>query len=130
MTDQVTWLDGIKKELKEGVVADCSAGGQCCWEVEAMAVVQICRQLQKAGFEQLMDLCVVDYSEYGQSEWQTHLASTRGFSRAVDKKVGTYDPKRRFAVVYHLLSITLNYNTFARITQNYYKLQSVAINYS
>ena len=35
-------------------------------------------------FEQLLDLCGVDYSQYGRVEWQTEDASRAGFSRGVD----------------------------------------------
>lgn len=61
------------------------------------------------GFEQLIDLCGVDYSTYGQVEWETNSASTSGFGRGVnrDAEIDTQGTDR-FAVVYHLLSIENN----------------------
>jgi NADH-quinone oxidoreductase subunit C len=71
-------------------------------------------------FEMLIDLCGVDYATYGRDEWQTHSASGTGFSRgtlrdprlqAADPDISPieYRPPQRFAVVYHLLSITHNH---------------------
>ncbi|MTW22726.1 NADH-quinone oxidoreductase subunit C [Allochromatium palmeri] len=61
-------------------------------------------------FEQLIDLCGVDYSAYGNSEWETDEASSTGFGRGVDRElqVEADDPKR-FAVVVHLLSLAHNH---------------------
>jgi NADH-quinone oxidoreductase subunit C len=55
-------------------------------------------------FDTLIDLCAVDYLTYGQAQWKTESATRSGFSRAAT----TIHP-RRFAVVYHLLSVALNY---------------------
>lgn len=68
-------------------------------------------------FEQLIDVCGVDYLHYGLSEWQTEEATLTGYSRAVEDK--EYDStasshKRRFAVVYHLLSIKHNWRLRVR----------------
>lgn len=65
------------------------------------------------AFEQLIDLCVVDYLHYSQSAWETNDATDKGFCRAVNQDstnssdINTND-KGRFAVVYHLLSIKHN----------------------
>ena len=59
-----------------------------------------------------MDVCGVDYLEYGRAEWKTEHATVSGFSRGVARGDGARTPRsrpgRRFAVVYHLLSIALN----------------------
>ena len=34
-------------------------------------------------FTQLIDLCAVDYVEYGKSEWQTREATSTGYSRGI-----------------------------------------------
>jgi NADH-quinone oxidoreductase subunit C len=78
-------------------------------------------------FEQLLDLCGVDYSQYGQVEWQTEDASRAGFSRGVDD-VATMGrlqfgdeldsltpPGRRFAAVYHLISYAHNLRLRLRV---------------
>lgn len=71
------------------------------------------------GFEQLVDLCGVDYLSYGSDEWDTDVSS-EGFSRGVEGKgAGRFawgespngeatQPARRFAVVMHLLSYVHN----------------------
>lgn len=66
------------------------------------------------GFDQLMDLCGVDYLDYGQANWETMSAPNKGFSRGVfdfaeDEDSSAADSmERRFAVVYHLLSVEHN----------------------
>ncbi|OOZ36960.1 NADH-quinone oxidoreductase subunit C [Solemya velesiana gill symbiont] len=60
-------------------------------------------------FEELIDACGVDYFAYGQSEWVTAEASATGFGRgveAVSAEMG--EGAERFAVVYHLLSVSNN----------------------
>src|SRR3990167_7271039 len=70
-------------------------------------------------FEQLMDVAGVDYSQHGVSEWETVHASTSGFERGVQCENFTNPPlpdkKLRFAVVYHLLSITHNHRIALRV---------------
>lgn len=63
------------------------------------------------AFTQLIDLCGVDYLDYGKSEWTTNSATTSGFERSVvpvsEDRVTAWN-KPRLAVVYHLLSIKHN----------------------
>jgi len=65
------------------------------------------------GFEMLMDVCGIDYLTYGTDEWLTTEATGTGYSRGVSRKpvildeADEFDP-RRFAVVYHLLSLQHN----------------------
>ena len=66
------------------------------------------------GFEMLMDVCGVDYLTYGTDEWTTSSATGTGFSRGVEREPVILDEAdefapRRFAVVYHLLSIQHNF---------------------
>ncbi len=61
------------------------------------------------GFEQLMDLCGVDYAHYGRAEWDTEGASSTGFGRGVDRDDSVEcDSANRFAVVIHLQSLASN----------------------
>ena len=60
-------------------------------------------------FDECMDVCGVDYLAYGESEWTTAGASSSGFGRAAERdRPDAGDGERRFAVVYHLLSVALN----------------------
>lgn len=61
--------------------------------------------------EQLIDICGVDYLHYGIAAWDTQSATNHGFSRAVNhesKSATKTSVPSRFAVVYHLLSLSNN----------------------
>jgi NADH-quinone oxidoreductase subunit C len=81
---------------------------------ELLGICQTLRTDKALRFEQLIDLCGVDYAAFGKSEWETTEASSTGFGRGVDRDVEfNADDPRRFAVVYHLLS--LHYNRRLRL---------------
>lgn len=84
---------------------------------QLLAILQTLRDHEYFQFEQLMDLCGVDYTDYGQTEWSTTESTTEGFSRGVEKKSGSTKGKfpARFAVVYQLLSITLNHRICLKV---------------
>ena len=113
--------------------------GELTFEVAPAALVAVCTALRDEAewsFEQLIDLCGVDYSLYGVDEWNTDTATFRGFSRgrqasaspAVERSTlpgaealvsAALTPtlshagvgegaEGRFAVVYHLLSVKHN----------------------
>ena len=84
------------------------------YEVEKADLIEVATALRSdLGFEMLMDVCGVDYLTYGTDEWNTSEATDTGFSRGVEREpvildeADEFDP-RRFAVVYHLLSIREN----------------------
>lgn len=59
-------------------------------------LIEVCTALRdhpELRFEQLIDLCGVDYSEYGEGTWEGP----------------------RFAVVYHLLSVSLNHRVRLKV---------------
>jgi len=86
--------------------------GQPTVEIAAADVVPVCTALREEpglAFTQLSDLCGVDYQGYGRADWVTEQATTSGFSRAVGRGAQAVQTARpRFAVVYHLLSMSLN----------------------
>lgn len=96
------------------------AFGETTMEVPAQDIVSVCRALhdeQEFAFTELVDLCGVDYLSYGDVEWETTEATGQGFSRGVTRmldgtpppgKTGPNATSRRFAVAYHLLSISNN----------------------
>jgi NADH-quinone oxidoreductase subunit C len=63
------------------------------------------------GFEVLVDLSGIDYLTHGQDEWRTQGATASGFSRGVAPVAAAVGAplERRFAVVYHLLSVRHNH---------------------
>jgi len=90
-------------------------------EIKAEHWLEVCRALKDEeafGYEQLTDLCGVDYLSHGQSEWDTEDASSEGFSRAVEglgpgrfswaDRPESGIIQQRFAVVAHLLSFKHN----------------------
>jgi NADH-quinone oxidoreductase subunit C len=91
-----------------------SSVGEVTIEVAKEDLVSVATALRdELGFEMLMDLCGVDYLGYGVAEWKTRSATDEGFSRGVNRQVIVADADtlyeaRRFAVVYHLQSITRN----------------------
>lgn len=86
--------------------------GEVTLVVPSERLLETARILRDHGdflFEQLIDVCGVDYAAYGRSEWETEDASSTGFGRGVDRDlaIADDDPKR-FASVYQLLSVTHN----------------------
>lgn len=90
-------------------------------DVAAAHWLEVCRTLRdepEFSYQQLTDLCGIDYLGYGQSEWETTDATAEGFSRGVaglgpgrfswaQRPEATHVP-RRFAVIVHLLSFRHN----------------------
>ena len=97
------------------------AFGELTIEAPQKNVQEVCQWLRdqpELSFDCLMDLCGVDYLEYGISEWETNHATASGFERAVDtsgKKHEVEWKKPRFAVVYHLLSTLHNHRIRLRV---------------
>ncbi len=113
----------IDARFGERVIRVPSICGELTWEVAADDIVEVATALRdEAEFavEQLIDVCGVDYLTYGDAEWTTESATDSGFSRGVERKTvildesDTFDP-RRFAVVYHLLSVSKNYRMRLRV---------------
>jgi len=91
-----------------------SSCGEATFEVAADKLTEVCLALRDESeflFDTLIDVCGVDYLEFGQDEWGTVEATGSGFSRAVQRDVaqGRASEERRFAVVYHLLSTSKNH---------------------
>lgn len=83
-------------------------------EISPQDLIGRCQTLRddpNLQFNQLIDLCGVDYLTYGTDEWITDDATAEGFSRAVIAQPITANKLKmtaRFAVVYHLLSTVFN----------------------
>ena len=90
-----------------------SLNDEVTYEVEPAQLLSVCRALRdtpELKFEMLMDVAGIDYLHHGRDEWQTETATRSGFSRGRVARTTAPDPNMagRFAVVYHLLSITHN----------------------
>ena len=92
---------------------------QIIMEVPVESLIEITTALrdeEQFAFDQLMDLCGVDFSAYGQVDWLTQEASSSGFSRGVSaERKQQPDSEKRFAVVYQLLSLTHNQRLRLRV---------------
>lgn len=81
--------------------------------VPSKNILEVCKTLRDDStfsFEQIVDLCGVDYLTYGSTEWQTEAATETGFSRGRVSETNAAHKwtQPRFAVVYHLLSYKHN----------------------
>jgi len=95
-------------------------------EVAAAALLEVARVLRDAPelkFDTLIDVTAVDYSQFRLEQWTTHSASGTGFSRGrippTPAEEHTPPPRpaagARFAVVYHLLSVSHNQRIRVRV---------------
>ena len=115
MTDRYETLAArIDERFGEQITRVDSICGELTYEVGKADLIDVATALRsELGFEMLMDVCGVDYLTYGRDEWTTREATESGFSRGVDRKpvildeADEFEP-RRFAVVYHLLSLQHN----------------------
>lgn len=117
----LTLSERLKSRFADKALSVLDAHDETTLEVAAQDFADILRRLRdepEFHFEQLIDLCGVDYLSYGQTEWDTAGLSAEGFSRGVqgegagrfrwaDRPQGA-GPDRRFAVVVHLLSLQHN----------------------
>ena len=114
MTHQLETLAArIDERFGEQLNRVPSICGELTFEVGKNDLVEVATALRNEadfGFEMLIDVCGVDYLTYGGDEWTTSNATGTGFSRGVEREpviLDEADPKR-FAVVYHLLSLQHN----------------------
>lgn len=114
-------VDTFTERFGDKVAVGATSCGITQVDVEADAWLEVCRALRDEedfNYEQLTDLCGVDYLSYGQSEWDAEDASQEGFSRGVESlgpgrfdwanRPEAGDVRQRFGVVVHLLSFKHN----------------------
>ena len=91
-----TLSQNLQKHFGDKLLSLKTALGEVTIEVAAadyLAVMQTLRDEADLGFEELIDLCGVDYSTYGDGAWQG----------------------KRFAAVSHLLSLANNWRLRVRV---------------
>lgn len=102
-----TLSQNLQKHLGDKIVSLVVALGEVTIEVAAadyLSVMQALRDEAELGFEELIDLCGVDYSTYGDGAWQG----------------------KRFAAVSHLLSLANNWRLRVRVFAEDDEFPSVA----
>jgi len=114
----------LQQRFGDSLQAIIDAVGEVTIEVGCEHLLEVATALRdepRFAFEILIDLCGIDYANFGRDEWATEETSSSGFSRGVEAATAgrltavTDDltleqPReaRRFAAVYHLLSIANN----------------------
>ena len=120
MTKNDYLVEQLKNELSSHVnnvtVAYDEVTVECGVSNLKAAMLEL-RDLEAFCFDQLIDLCAVDYLLYGEYDWETDTATESGFSRGVERQeVKAYAlDKPRFAVVYHLLSTKKNHRLRVKV---------------
>jgi NADH-quinone oxidoreductase subunit C len=130
MTEHLKSLALVLRERFKESIADCAiAFGEITLTVPpeiSLTVIQALRDEADFKFEMLIDIAGVDYLAYGVDEWATNEATGQGFSRGVEKaSFGRFcfedapapikHQGPRFAVTYHLLSISRNERLRVRV---------------
>jgi NADH-quinone oxidoreductase subunit C len=112
--------EAITARFPQQVTRVASRCGELTFEVESAGLLEVCRALRDDAdwcFEQLIDVAGVDYLAYGSGEWTTESATSSGFSRGRTREETGAETSaedaasradKRFAAVYHLLSVTHN----------------------
>ena len=124
MSDLVAIAAAVAGAFSDRLRRVASLADELTYEVAPVHLLEVAWRLRDQPdlrFEVLIDVAGIDYLEYGCPEWKTELASATGFSRGVSRgrsaasasepygeRVPAANQGRRFAVVYHLLSITHN----------------------
>ena len=125
MTDSSRQLaEQLQTRFSDKLLANIDAVAEVTIELAGEDLLEVATALRDEpdfAFEILLDVCGVDYADYGKDEWATEETSGSGFSRGVEAttaghlKAVTDDlvvekPRtaKRFAAVYHLLSISNN----------------------
>ncbi|MBL3526870.1 MAG: NADH-quinone oxidoreductase subunit C [gamma proteobacterium endosymbiont of Lamellibrachia anaximandri] len=81
-----------------------------------LQIGEILRDDEAFHFEEVIDVCGVDYSAYGVAEWDVTTASSTGFARGVESAHAfDLEAEKRFAAVYHLLSVKNNMRLRLRV---------------
>ena len=129
----MTQAENLSQQLAQSFSSELLSNqleqGEITIEVAAVNYLSVCKKLRDDdafAFEILIDLCGVDYSAYGQDEWNTD-ASGNGFSRGIDAATHgrlrfgdelpeTSSERKRFAAVVHLLSIKNNQRLRVRVS--------------
>ena len=123
LADRLVTRFGSKLESTSDIL------GETTIEVLAEDLLEVAMALcdeSEFHFEQLTDLCGVDYLDYGEDEWATSEEVTgQGFSRGVEgqgagrfawnERQRDVQMSRRFAAVLHLLSLEHNWRLRVRV---------------
>ncbi|MFZ1643258.1 MAG: NADH-quinone oxidoreductase subunit C [Candidatus Contendobacter sp.] len=131
MADAQILVEKLQARFGDALLGCKLDRGEVTIEVAPARAIEVFTALRAEpdfAFEQVMDVCGVDYSAYGEVEWVTSESTNQGFSRGVveratgrgvsaiqyaaEKPVTT---RSGFAAVYQLLSVSRNQRLRARV---------------
>jgi NADH-quinone oxidoreductase subunit C len=131
MADAQTLVEKLQARFGDALLECKLDRGEVTIEVPPARAVEVFTALRDEpdfAFEQVMDVCGVDYSAYGEVEWATDESTDKGFSRGVvERATGrglaairsadgkSFAGKGRFAAVYQLLSVSRNRRLRVRV---------------
>lgn len=105
MADDLNMLgESLKTVFADKVVSLENRLGELTLVIDSANMLAVFKQLrddEKFRFDQLIDVCGIDYSAYG-----SELSEGGVYLKADDASVNPF--KQRFAAVYHLLSVSRN----------------------
>ena len=84
--------DSLRTQFADKLMSVTVAFNEVTVELDAGHLVEVATELrdnEAFQFIQLIDLCGVDYSQFGEVEWQTEDASRAGFGRGVEASGST-----------------------------------------
>jgi len=96
-------VETVKTALGDKIVDIAAALGEVTLTIKAVGLIEAMTALRdrpQLRFEQLIDVCGVDYGSFGKAAWD-----------GVPSESGA---RARFAIVYHLLSLTHNWRLRVR----------------
>ena len=82
--------EALQRAFGDQLKANVIAAGEVTIEVAPGDLLAVCQRLRddkELAFEQMLDICGVDYSEYGSVEWSTDASTNTGFSRGIEPGV-------------------------------------------
>jgi len=128
MTDVNTLCEKMKTRFAEQLISASVAFDELTIQLPRQHLHDICLILRddpEFQFNMLLDVCGVDYLQYGHTEWETESTTATGFERGVDRHL--FDQRNpvndpRFATVYHLLSLPLNHRVRLRVPLDEHEL--------
>ncbi|OGT46497.1 MAG: NADH-quinone oxidoreductase subunit C [Gammaproteobacteria bacterium RIFCSPHIGHO2_12_FULL_41_20] len=123
MSDIYALHENITKSFMAWIEVANVSHNELTLQVKGEFIRDMCLALRDQAdlaFNMLIDVCGVDYLHYGLGEWQTESTTGTGFGRGVEghefTTATTMTPTQpRFAVVYHLLSLTHNQRIRLRV---------------
>ncbi len=88
MSEKLTQhAEALRNHFGDKLVGLVAEHDEITIKVAPADLLEVCTSLRdedEFAYQQLVDLCGVDYSQFAKSEWQTNETSSTGFSRGVD----------------------------------------------